>query len=185
VPESDLSPHDIWVFGYGSLMWDGWERAFECTQRRVATLPAYRRIFNKLSVVRWGTKLAPCPTLNVQADAQASCVGMAFAFAPTKRETILAALRRREGKGFEIRPVAIRLADGMEVEAFAPFYAGTDVLDDVTVAEQLRMIRAAYGTAGTGVDYVRGLAEKLESLGIGDPTVRDLWSALARQTRTE
>lgn len=31
MPESDFSPHDTGVFGYGSLMWDGWEKAFECT----------------------------------------------------------------------------------------------------------------------------------------------------------
>jgi cation transport protein ChaC len=177
-----ISPNDTWVFGYGSLMWDGWEKAFDCKLRSVATLPGYRRTFNKPSTVRWGTKRAPCPTLNVQTDASASCTGMAFAFAPAKHDEVIDALRRREGKGFEIRRIAIRLGDGSEVEAFAPFYAGDDVLDGVSTDELVRMIRAARGNAGAGFDYVRGIAAQLETLGIDDAAVRDLWSALSRHT---
>jgi len=30
---------DLWIFGYGSLMWDGWENAHGCTRRVVADLP--------------------------------------------------------------------------------------------------------------------------------------------------
>ena len=182
MPESAIAPHHTWVFGYGSLMWDGWERAFDCRLRSVATLPGYQRTFNKPSVVRWGTKSAPCPTLNVRSDALASCTGMAFAFAPDRRDEIIEALRRREGKGFEIRQVAVRIADGTEVEAFAPFYGGSDVLDGVSADEKKRMIHAARGSAGAGIDYVRGIAAQLEELGIDDATVRDLWAALSRQT---
>ena len=167
------------MFGYGSLMWDGWEKAFNCKLQKVATLPGYRRTFNKPSVVRWGKKRTPCPTLNVQSDSSASCTGMAFAFAPDRREEVIEALRRREGKGFEIRKIIVRLANGPEVEAFAPFYGGNDVLDGVSKDELVRMIRAARGTAGAGIDYVRGIAVKLDALGIKDDAVNDLWSALS------
>lgn len=39
----------MWVFGYGSLMWDGWEQEFGCLRRCVAVLKGYRRTFNKAS----------------------------------------------------------------------------------------------------------------------------------------
>ena len=65
----------MWIFGYGSLMWDGWESEFVCQERATATLPGYRRAFNKLSVANWGTKEAPCPTLNLHEDRDASCQG--------------------------------------------------------------------------------------------------------------
>ena len=38
----------MWIFGYGSLMWDGWESEFVCQERAMATLSGYRRAFNKL-----------------------------------------------------------------------------------------------------------------------------------------
>jgi cation transport regulator ChaC len=100
----------MWIFGYGSLMWDGWESEFACQERAMATLSGYRRAFNKLSVANWGTKDAPCPTLK---------------------------------------------------------------LDD-----QVRMVRAARGTSGSGIDYVKGIAESLEALGIDEPAVRSLRDAL-------
>jgi cation transport protein ChaC len=39
-----------WIFGYGSLMWDGWEEKFGCEERQVAELPGHVRTFNKASV---------------------------------------------------------------------------------------------------------------------------------------
>ena len=40
----------MWIFGYGSLMFDGWEAACGCVDRKCAELPGYRRAFNKKSV---------------------------------------------------------------------------------------------------------------------------------------
>lgn len=80
----------VWAFGYGSLMWDGWEARLSCLDKLVATLPGYRRAFNKLSQRNWGTKAAPCPTLNLQADPTATCRGMAFAFPAASKDELLA-----------------------------------------------------------------------------------------------
>jgi len=176
--ESAASPEEFWVFGYGSLMWDGWESELGCKLRTVATLPGYRRTFNKLSVKNWGTKAAPCPTLNVETDSSASCVGMAFAFSQEARDAVLAYLRKREGKSFRIEPLAIRLDDGKEAKAFTPLYDGKNLSDGLRLDEQVRMIRAAKGASGPGLEYVRGVAGQLKALGIDDPAVRDLWTAL-------
>lgn len=46
----------MWVFGYGSLIWGGWENSFDCRQRVSAELPGFRRAFNKPSVRNWGGK---------------------------------------------------------------------------------------------------------------------------------
>ena len=73
MPESSTTPVNFWVFGYGSLMWDPWEEPFACVKRSVATLPGYRRCFNKLSEKNWGTRNNPCPTLNLHEDPSASC----------------------------------------------------------------------------------------------------------------
>lgn len=174
----------MWIFGYGSLMWDGWESEFVCQGRAMATLSGYRRAFNKLSVANWGTKEAPCPTLNLQADREASCQGMAFAFAAVDKDAVLARLQKREGRSFVLTPLLVRLDDGMQVEAYAPLYNGRNLRSDLELDDQVRMVRAARGTSGSGIDYVQGIAESLEALGIDDPAVRSLRDALGLATGT-
>ena len=49
----------MWVFGYGSLITDGWEVRHNCLGRHIADLAGYCRVFNKASVRNWGTKTAP------------------------------------------------------------------------------------------------------------------------------
>jgi cation transport regulator ChaC len=46
----------MWVFGYGSLMWDGWEQALGGQRADGAVLPDYRRSFNKKSTRNWGRR---------------------------------------------------------------------------------------------------------------------------------
>ena len=58
----------MWVFGYGSLMWDGWQTEHGCIRMVKATLRGYRRAFNKASVRNWGTRERPAPTVNITAD---------------------------------------------------------------------------------------------------------------------
>jgi cation transport regulator ChaC len=71
----------MWIFGYGSLMFDGWEAACGCTDRKWADLPGYRRSFNKKSVESRGTREAPGLTLNLVRSAGHVCRGIAFASA--------------------------------------------------------------------------------------------------------
>lgn len=172
----------MWIFGYGSLMWDGWESEFVCQERAMATLSGYRRAFNKLSVANWGTKEAPCPTLNLQADREASCQGMAFAFAAVDKDAVLASLQKREGKSFVLTPLSVRLDDGMQVEAYAPLYNGRNLRSDLELDDRVRMVLTARGTSGSGIDYVKGIAESLDALGIDDPAVHSLRDALGLAT---
>ncbi|RVQ67534.1 hypothetical protein EKN06_06125 [Croceicoccus ponticola] len=44
----------MWVFGYGSLMWDNWQTSYGGANGVLATLKGYERSFNKASKVNWG-----------------------------------------------------------------------------------------------------------------------------------
>jgi cation transport protein ChaC len=81
----------MWVFGYGSLMWDSWEADRGYLQRVTAELKGYSRTFNKRSVRNWGTRLHPGPTLNLIASNE-SCRGIAFEFPESRRAEIVAYL---------------------------------------------------------------------------------------------
>ncbi len=169
----------MWVFSYGSLMWDNWEVDFGCLSRVRATLPGFRRVFNKASVKNWGTQQNPSPTLNVAADPSASCKGVAFEFAEDKRGRVLAYLKRREGEGFEFQDHRIQLDGGRWVNAVVPIYSG-NMLKGKTASELAEMARVAIGTQGTGIDYVRSVATKLAESGINDPAVESFLAAIER-----
>ena len=75
-------------------------RQFSYLEEEVKTL---RTAFKNLSP----TSPAKTETPVAVPTSTAPATPVVLAFAPAKREAILDALRRREGKGFEIRPITI------------------------------------------------------------------------------
>jgi glutathione-specific gamma-glutamylcyclotransferase len=171
----------MWVFGYGSLIWDGWENkeARRCLRAARAELPGYRRCFNKKSVANWGTRGTPCPTLNLQSTSSASCHGMAFEF-PNDAwflGKMLRCLRRREA--CEPTELPIQIEGIGEAPALVYTYSGPNLIRDGSTPEQLAaMALGAKGNDGLCVNYIKGIAEKLEEIGIRDPAVTELWQAV-------
>lgn len=167
----------MWVFGFGSLMWDGWETKYGCTRRLVAGLAGYSRTFNKASVQNWGTKDSPCPTLNLSACDRGVCQGIAFEFPAYISGQLLADLAEREGKGFAFRSRSILLQDGVEVSAFVPFYEGSSLIVGKNVDQIAQLVQKAKGTSGTCFAYIEGIAAKLAELGIEDSVVSKFMAA--------
>lgn len=163
----------MWVFGYGSLMWDGWEIKHGCRRRVQADLRGYRRALNKASVRNWGTKAHPGPTLNVIADGEATCRGVAFEFPDAAERAVIADLAEREG-GFDLRPLRVTLLDGENVDGITPVYAGKNVIVGKAAAEIAAMAAKAHGTSGSCADYVRNLAKQLQSLGVADQAIQEI-----------
>ncbi len=171
----------MWVFGYGSLIWDGWQNknGRRCLRTVPAELRGYRRVFNKKSVRNWGTRALPCPTLNLEEASTATCRGMAFEFHHDDwfMGQMLLWLRQREG--CEPRELQIRIDDTSEVNALVYIYAGASLIKDRLTPEQLAVMSVkASGTDGLCVNYIKGIAEKLAALGVDDPAVADLWRAV-------
>lgn len=173
----------VWVFGFGSLMTDGWEDDFNCAERIPAELAGYRRAFNKKSVKNWGTKNHPGLTLSLEQAAGASCRGIAFAFAEHEfSETIRTALRKREACDPTILP--LRLEDGREVEAQAYIYAGKNLLPPATTLKQKvdMVLKAEKGESGTAREYVQLTFEDMKEAGVDDQAVTELWQAIKKAT---
>ena len=170
----------MWVFGYGSLIWDKWENknGRRCMSSAWADLHGYRRVFNKRSVRNWGTRGRPCPTLNLEKVSSARCRGMAFEFQNNASfvDEILLYLRRREGCEPHELPIQI---DGLgETNALVYIYAGGNLITENLTPEQLaEMAVGAKGRDGLCLNYIKGIAEELAARGIDDPAVVDLWRA--------
>ena len=172
----------MWVFGYGSLMWDNWEKCFHGTKHDNARLRNYRRDFNKQSVEGWGTPKQPGPTLGLSKQKNAECIGSAFCFGDKWKRAILAYLRAREGPSFKLVKKTIEIADGVVQEAFTPINDPKrhTYIGDRSIEERVKMAKLAKGRDGNCFDYVRNIHEKLSSLGIADQSVNEMWEELER-----
>ncbi len=84
-------PHDLWVFGYGSLMW---RPGFAYEEARHARLTGYRRCFCIYSVYHRGT--AKRPGLVLGLDRGGACEGIAYRVAGAGRCANRRYLRARE-----------------------------------------------------------------------------------------
>jgi benzoate-CoA ligase len=161
----------IWVFGYGSLMWDGWEADWGCVRREIADLTGYRRTFNKPSTWYWGTKTSSCPTLNIQLDANSICRGTAFEF-PAKANDIVSYLSKREGEGFVLKKLEVIIAGSdHKVTALVPIYERQNTVSFASPKDFANVVHAARGQKGSCADYINGIARKLRELGIEDAVV--------------
>jgi cation transport protein ChaC len=168
----------MWVFGYGSLMWDEWEKDFGSLRRSVATLEGYCRILNKASVQNHGSRQHPCPTLNLERAEGAKCKGIAFEFPIDRDNAVREFLEDREGRNFDLRSFIIRLDDHTDVRAYTPIYEGQNLIVASTLQEKVAVVKSAVGRDGSCLAYIRRLTESLARLGIDDSAVSELWNAI-------
>lgn len=170
----------MWIFGYGSLIFDGWEATCGCVDRKCAELPGYRRAFNKKSVKYWGTPAAPGLTLNLAQAEDNICRGIAFAFEDNDRaKQILLDLEKREA--CKPRALTVELEGGQEITAHVFIYEGRNLIDEsMTVVDKADIVVKAKGLSGSDFDYVRKTYDDLKGVGIDDLAVTALWEAVKK-----
>lgn len=159
----------LWIFGYGSLMWDP---GFDFGERQVARLAGYHRCFCMRSVHHRGTPDQPGLVLALDEQDGASCDGVGFAVPPDQAPTVLAYLRAREliSSAYLERVVPLRLSDGRRVQALA-YVVDRDhgqYCGGLALEEQARIIAGAIGGRGPNDDYLYRTADQLAKLGLAD-----------------
>lgn len=164
----------MWVFGYGSLMWDGWEIQYRCCRRVLGKLQGFKRVFNKSSVKNWGTRTMPCPTLNLVPSPDSHCYGYAFEFSEERKHEVISYLTKREGDGFKFCPVSVEIEGNVVLSAIAPFYQGKNLISDTTISGVVTLAIGAKGTQGSCLEYIKSLNQKLIELGINDPAITEI-----------
>jgi len=159
----------MWVFGYGSLVWNP---GFDAAERVIARLPGYRRSFCMRSIHHRGTPEAPGLVLALDAVAGGSCEGVALRAEAARADEVLACLRAREliSSAYLERRVEVALADGRRVEAL------TYVVDPeheqycggLDLEEQAQIIARAQGGRGPNTEYLFNTTTHLRELGLHD-----------------
>jgi glutathione-specific gamma-glutamylcyclotransferase len=177
------SGQDLWVFGYGSLMW---RPGFDFAERQLGWLRGYHRALCIYSHVHRGTPERPGLVLGL--DRGGSCRGVAFRVEAQRAAATIAYLRAREQVTavYVERRVRVRLDDEREVEALTYVvdrrhvqYAGKLPLDKI-----LEYVRAGVGRSGENPAYVLNTHRHLAELSLRDPVLAHLVEALGLDNAT-
>lgn len=181
---------DLWVFGYGSLMWR----------------PGFLHLEAHTALIR-GVHRAPCvishrhrgswerPGVVMGLDAGGSCKGMAYRVASSDAIEVLDYLHDREMGGYDVykpakRPVQIltanpALSEGgyrnvpalcFVVDRHHAQYAG-----GLSYPELVAHIRQGVGEGGTCIDYLANTVRHLDELGIADGPIHRLFEAVSNE----
>ena len=158
---------DLWVFAYGSLMWDP---AFRFSDVRRGRVPDYARQFIlKDSYGARGTRDAP--GLMAALDRGDGCEGLLFRISAADVEPETEVLWRREMVGPAYLPAFVTAVMDDQVTPALTFVADHQaeaISPTLTHDEQVRFIATGVGFLGSSFDYLAKINRQLTALGIVD-----------------
>jgi glutathione-specific gamma-glutamylcyclotransferase len=170
---------DLWVFGYGSLMW---RPGFAYTRRCKATLRGWRRSLCVYSHVYRGSPERPGLVLAL--DRGGACPGVAFHVDPALRATTIRYLRERE----QVTAVYLERVAPITLECGERVLALTYVADrlhhqyagHLDRDAMLEFVRAGKGQSGANAEYILETYDHLLALGVRDRNLEWLSGQLRR-----
>ena len=181
--DAQLSSGDLWVFGYGSLMW---RPGFDYIEQVPARLIGEHRALCVYSFDHRGTPEKPGLVLGL--DRGGACRGIAFRVAATNRKDVVDYLRGREQTTNVYREVMRSV--WLENEARQRVSALAYVVDRghvqyagrLSLNEQLRYVQQGHGRSGNNRDYVLSTVKSIEAQGFRDPQLHQLAAMLHDDT---
>lgn len=173
--KTEPSKDDLWVFGYGSLMW---RPGFEFVEQLPARLIGEHRALCVYSFDHRGTPEKPGLVLGL--DRGGACRGIAFRVASKLRHETMDYLRSREQTTNVYREVMRSV--WLENEARQRVSALAYVVDRghiqyagrLSLTEQMRYVRQGHGRSGNNRDYVLSTVKSIEAQGFRDPQLHQL-----------
>ena len=177
-----MSNADLWIFGYGSLMW---RPGFPYEEAVHAILIGAHRALCVYSHVHRGTPHRPGLVLGL--DLGGTCEGIAFRVAAKDERATLSYLRRREQVTNVYYPVHRLVSLKLEKPEMARAlcymvnrrhrqYAGVLPLD-----VQAHLVRRSQGRSGRNIDYVVNTMRHLRECGVVDGRLERLMPMLGRR----
>ena len=164
---------DLWVYAYGSLMWDP-GLLFE--EVRLADVDGYQRRFtNKITIGR-GSAERPALMLSLQPH-PGSCRGLAFRIGADSVEYESTVLWRREMLLGGYRPLLLPMSTPqgtITALAFTANIAHSSYAEELPLDETADLIARGSGVMGTNREYLEQLAGQLRALEIEDLYVQQL-----------
>ena len=168
---------DLWVFGYGSLVW---RPEFDHVEARLGRIHGYHRALCLWSRVNRGTPEVPGLVFGL--DVGGSCQGRAYRIAASLVPDTMTALWRREMPtgAYIPRWLACRTGQGaVRALVFTMDRSDDGYAPDLSLDQIVPIVRQGYGRYGPCAEYVLQTAQALEAAGIQDRRLRAIARAVA------
>ncbi|WP_346656142.1 gamma-glutamylcyclotransferase [Bradyrhizobium sp. dw_78] len=170
---------DVWLFGYGSLIWNP---TVHFVERRVARVMGWHRAFCLSTPAGRGS--VDNPGLVLGLDAGRHCDGVAFRISGEIVEPELAMLWKREMLSASYVPRWLDLLDEHGVRfgcaiAFTIDPASENYAGGLEREQVVRRLATASGALGTSADYLFRTSEGLQDHGIHDEDIERLRTEVA------
>lgn len=163
-----LPQGDLWIFGYGSLMWSP---GFRPREQSVAYLRGYHRALCVLSTRFRGTEQRPGLVMGLCRGG--SCWGMAFRVPAARIPDVLRRLWQREMlRGvYEPRLVPVHVRQGARIRAlaFVADQSHPQFVRELDLHGRAQLVAQGIGQRGRCTDYIRNTLEHMFDLGVTDP----------------
>ena len=158
----------LWVFGYGSLLWNP---GFEPAEQAIATLQGYERSFCMRSIHHRGSVEDPGLVLALDKAQDGLCDGVAFRVKSGEEDKVLGELREREliSSAYYEDHVMLGLEDGRRIEAVAYIIDPEhDQYCHLDLETQAQIIARAVGGKGLNWEYLFNTNAHLNEVGLED-----------------
>ncbi len=175
ISDAELSSGDLWVFGYGSLMW---RPGFEFIDQVPARLIGEHRALCVYSFDHRGTPEQPGLVLGL--DRGGACRGIAFRVAEKLRRHTIDYLRSREQTTNVYREVMRsvwlenKTRERVSALAYVVDRGHVQYAGRLSLAEQLRHVQQGHGRSGNNRDYVLSTVKAIEAQGLRDQQLHQL-----------
>ena len=163
----NLPIHNLWVFGYGSLMWDP---GFPYVESIRARIYGFHRSLCIRSVRYRGTDDQPGLVFGL--DRGGSCTGVSYRIDLARQREVADYLQDREmlNNIYDPSIKSITLNDGRNVGAivFIVKRQHPSYVNNLTIDQTASIVASACGQRGANLDYVQSTLSSLETIGIRD-----------------
>lgn len=171
---------EIWVFGYGSLMW---RPGFPFLESAPAMVYGVHRSLCIYSHIHRGTPEKPGLVMGLNRGG--ACRGVAYKVAHEEWEDVFQYLQAREqsnGVYLERWMKAHILAEprrAVRAITYVADHTHHQFADDLPIETMLELVRQGQGQSGPNVDYVLNTVGHLDELGVHDPKLHALAAVLS------
>ena len=166
---------DVWIFGYGSLVW---RPDFPYAEARPATISGWTRRFWQGSTDNRGVPGAPGRVVTLVEAEGEICWGRAFLIDGNDRADVMRHLDYREKGGYSLHEVDIDFPDADVPAAKGLIYIANpgnpNWLGERPISDIAQQVLTSVGPSGINTEYVLKLAEALQELGATDDHVFEL-----------
>ena len=183
IPDIVLPSGDLWVFGYGSVMW---RPGFDYVERHVGRIYGYHRAFCVWSWYHRGTRARPGLVLGLDVDG--SCRGIAYRIGAANKAEVADYLYRRElvTDGYQAMLHQVYMDDSVVTAlTFRANRGHLQYAGKLDAGRAANTVRQGRGASGANPEYLASAIQHLQAMGIPSRHLQEINNLVwGRKSRT-